>query len=80
LVHYVERTCVDPHGQTLKFAKEISRSVVIQEAQRVGQSILQYKGDHHVADEYRALAREMEERLAALRQPQVVAAAEVVHA
>ncbi len=80
LVHYVERTCVDPHGQTLKFNKEISRSVVIQEAQRVGQSILQYQGDHPVADEYRALAREVEERLAALRQPQAVAVGEVVHA
>ena len=67
LVAYVERTCVDPSGQTLKFATEISRSVVIQEAQRVGKTILQYQGDHHVADEYRALAREMEDRLHRLR-------------
>lgn len=67
LVAYVERTCVDPTGATLKFGTEISRSVVIQEAQRVGKTILQYQGDHPVADEYRALAREMEDRLQRLR-------------
>jgi chromosome partitioning protein len=64
LVDYVARTCTDPLGRTLKFTAEISRSVVIQEAQRMGRTIFQYQGDHPVADEYRALARELEERLA----------------
>jgi chromosome partitioning protein len=64
LVDYVARTCTDPLGRTLKFSAEISRSVVIQEAQRMGRTIFQYQGGHPVADEYRALARELEERLA----------------
>lgn len=67
LVSYVEKACFDAEGRTLKFTTDISRSVVVQEAQRVGKSILQYKGDHPVADEYRALARELEERLLSLR-------------
>lgn len=68
---YVERTCVDPEGNTLKFGTEITRSVVLQEAQRVGKTIFQYQGDHSVADEYRALAKEVEERITKLRTKRV---------
>jgi chromosome partitioning protein len=68
LVAYVERTCVDAQGHTLKFTAEISRSVAIQEAQRVGKTLFQYQPDHPVADEYRAAARELEDRLLALRK------------
>ena len=50
----MERTGVDAAGRTLKFTTEISRSVVVQEAQKLGQTLLQNQGDHHVADEYRA--------------------------
>jgi chromosome partitioning protein len=75
LVAYVERTCVDPQGQTLMFASEITRSVVLQEAQRAGKTIFQYQADHPVADQYRALAVEMEARLAQLSQPKPEAAA-----
>src|SRR6185295_3866358 len=32
LVSYVEKTCVNARGETLKFRHEISRSVVVQEA------------------------------------------------
>jgi cellulose biosynthesis protein BcsQ len=60
----VERSCLDSEGKTFKFQTEISRSVVIQEAQRVGKTIFQYQGDHMVTQEYRQLAREVEERLA----------------
>jgi chromosome partitioning protein len=67
LVAYVERTCVDPQGQTLKFETEITRSVVLQEAQRAGQTLFQYRADHPVAEQYRALAVEMEGRLAQLQ-------------
>lgn len=67
LVAYVERTCIDPAGVTLKFSTEISRSVAVQEAQKAGTTIFQHQGDHPVADEYRALAREFELRLGALR-------------
>jgi cellulose biosynthesis protein BcsQ len=81
LAAYVERTCVDPQGCTLKFRTEISRSVAVQEAQKAGQTILQYQGDHPVADEYRLLAREFEERLALLRQaPPIPLTKEVPHA
>ena len=71
LVGYVAKTCVDATGRSLKFDTEISRSVVIQEAQRAGKSIFQYQGDHPVADEYRKLAREFEERIKTLRSEAV---------
>ncbi len=81
LVAYLERTCVDAQGQSLKFRTEISRSVAVQEAQKVGQTLLQYRGDHPVADEYRTLAREFEERLAFLKQrPPILLTEEVTHA
>jgi cellulose biosynthesis protein BcsQ len=81
LVAYVERTCVDAAGRTLKFSTEISRSVVVQEAQKMGQTILQYQGDHPVADEYRTLAKEFEDRLTVLRQtPPILLTEEVIHA
>ncbi len=67
LVSYVERTCIDPSGRTLKFATEISRSVVVQEAQRLGKTILQYQPTHLVAGEYRELAMEVESRLSGIR-------------
>jgi cellulose biosynthesis protein BcsQ len=82
LVGYVEQSCVDATGRTLKFSTEISRSVVVQEAQRAGQTIMQYQGDHPVADEYRTLAKEFEDRFHRIRQEQAVApkVEEVVHA
>jgi chromosome partitioning protein len=80
LVNYVERTCVDPSGHTLKFKTEITRSVVLQEAQRVGKTIFQYQGDHPVADQYRAVARELEERLRAIRTPTFGAIEETANA
>ena len=81
LVSYVQETCVDHVGKTLKFRTEISRSVVVQEAQRAGQTIMQYQGDHPVADEYRALAKEFEDRLAEIRRhPERAATGEVANA
>ena len=70
LVGYVERTCTTPEGRTLLFSTEITRSVVVQEAQRVGKTVLQYQPGHPIANEYRALAREVETRLEALRSGQ----------
>lgn len=43
----------------LKFNTEISRSVVVQEALKAGQTILQYQGDHPVAAQYLAERRKM---------------------
>jgi chromosome partitioning protein len=79
LVAYVERTCVDADGQSLKFATEISRSVAVQEAQKAGQTLMQHQGDHPVADEYRTLAREFEERLNTRREA-MASTEEVAHA
>jgi chromosome partitioning protein len=82
LLAYVERTCVDPRGATLKFTTEISRSVVVQEAQRMGRTVLQYQPNHAVAGEYRALADEVEQRLAGFRATKthnLTAVQEVVH-
>ena len=81
LVAYVERACADSAGKTYKFATEISRSVVVQEAQRAGKTVMQYQGDHPVADEYRLLAKEFEERLLAIRErPPVQLVEEVANA
>jgi hypothetical protein len=47
----------------------------------MGQTILQYQGDHPVAGEYRTLAKEFEDRLTALRQtPPILLTEEVIHA
>ena len=47
----------------------------------MGQTVMQYRGDHPVADEYRALAREFEDRLSALRTANANSGMkEVVHA
>jgi chromosome partitioning protein len=67
LTGYVERTCSDAEGNTVKFQTEISRCVALQEAQRCGKTLFQYQGDHQVADEYRALAKELEKRISVLR-------------
>ena len=77
----MQETCIDHAGQTLKFRTEIGRTVAVQEAQRAGQTIMQYQGDHPVADEYRAWAKEFEERLAVIRQkPGVAETGEVANA
>jgi cellulose biosynthesis protein BcsQ len=62
---------------------EISQSVVVQEAQRMGQTIMQYQGVHPVADEPRMLAKEFEDRLARISSERLIrltTEAEVVHA
>lgn len=66
LVQYVEESCTSPDGRSLKFSTDISRTVVLQEAQRISQTIFQYNPTHHVVDEYRAVANELEDRIAAL--------------
>ena len=80
LVNYVERTCADVSGQTLKFKTEITRSVVFQEAQWMGKTIFQYQPDHAVADQYRTLVREMEERLDQMRSMESSSIPEVANA
>lgn len=66
LIQYVAESCTDLEGRSLKFSTDISRTVVLQEAQRVAQTIFQYEPLHPVADQYRAVARELEARIAQL--------------
>lgn len=63
LSDYVEKI-FRPDGQkSAKFSTTISRAVVIPKAQKVGKTIFQTNSTHKVTDEYRSLAREIEERL-----------------
>jgi chromosome partitioning protein len=65
LSDYVEQI-FGPDGQkSAKFNTNISRAVVIPKAQKVGKTIFQTNSTHKVTDEYRKVAREIEERLAA---------------
>lgn len=50
----------------LKFETEIARTVVLQEATQIGQTIYQYSPGHEVAEQYLELADEVEERIAKL--------------
>ena len=63
LIQYVEQSCIGHEGQSLKFTTDITRTVVIQEAQRLAKTIFQYDPSHLVADQYRAVAKELEERI-----------------
>ena len=67
LIQYVEQSCVGPDGQSLKFQTDIIRTVTIQEAQRLAKTIFQYDPTHLVAEQYRTVAAELEERIALLR-------------
>jgi chromosome partitioning protein len=65
LSDYVEKI-FGPDGQkSAKFNTTISRAVVIPKAQKVGKTIFQTNSTHKVTDEYRNVAREIEERLSA---------------
>lgn len=61
LVDEVERAAPD-----LQFKTHMPRTVVLQEATKVGQTIVEYAPDHTIADSYRELAKEVEERIAQL--------------
>lgn len=61
----VQDTFMPAEGEhSLKFDTEISRSVVIPQASGRGVTIFEYEPDHAVAEQYRSLAREVEQRLA----------------
>lgn len=69
LTDYVQKEFTTPDGESAKFRTIISRSTVIPSAQRRGKTVFQTNPDHAVADQYRALAAEIEERLARLTGP-----------
>jgi chromosome partitioning protein len=64
LTSYVEETFTIDPTHSLKFITTISRSTAVPQAQRVGKTIIQTEPLHKVADQYRMLARELEERIA----------------
>lgn len=63
LTEYVQTAFTTPDGESAKFRTIISRSTVIPSAQKAGKTVLQTAPQHAVADQYRALATEIEERL-----------------
>ena len=70
LIGYIDEHLVDEQGRTLRFDTSIYLAVAIQEAQRAGTSILEYQPMHAASEQYRALAREVLERIAAAeKQP-----------
>jgi chromosome partitioning protein len=71
LTEYVEKAFTLPTGYCLKFKTEIGRSVVVPEAQKIGQTIFQTEPRHKITDQYRELAREIENRFKVLEQQEV---------
>jgi chromosome partitioning protein len=64
LTLYVEQIFGPDGDKSMKFDGTISRAVVIPKAQKLGKTIFQTNSTHKVAEEYRHLAREIEDRLA----------------
>jgi chromosome partitioning protein len=65
LQEYVHQTFAEAPEFSREYGTIISRAVVIEEAQEVGKTVLQLAPEHKVAHQFRALAHELEERLAA---------------
>jgi chromosome partitioning protein len=63
LIDYVETHLKRPDGSTFKFDTDIHRSVAIQEAQQMGQSIFEYAPESPSAEQYRELAKEVLTRI-----------------
>lgn len=62
LIEYVEKAFSVDGGPSAKFRTTISRSTVVPEAQKATKTVLQTDPSHKVAQQYRALAQEVEER------------------
>ena len=64
LSEFVENTFrVGGAAESMKFQTTIGRSTVIPQTQKVGKTLFETHATHKVTGEYRALAREIEERL-----------------
>lgn len=65
LSEFVENSFrVGESAESVKFKSSIGRSTVIPQTQKVGKTLFETHSTHKVTDEYRALAVEIEERLA----------------
>lgn len=62
LIEYVEQKFTPEGGPSAKFRTTVSRSTVVPEAQKLGKTVFQTDPTHKVAQQYRELAREIEER------------------
>ncbi|MBS1701783.1 MAG: ParA family protein [Armatimonadetes bacterium] len=69
LSDFVEQSFrLDAEGESVKFRTSIGRSTVIPLAQKVGRTVFETNSQHKLTDQYRALAREVEARLAKLER------------
>lgn len=62
LIDYVEKAFSVDGAPSAKFKTTISRSTVVPEAQKLSKTVFQTDPSHKVAQQYRALAQEVEER------------------
>jgi chromosome partitioning protein len=62
LISYVEDKFTVDGKPSAKFRTTISRSTVVPEAQKLGKTVFQTDSNHKVAQQYRELAQEIEER------------------
>lgn len=67
---------VSAGGDSVKFKTSIGRSTVIPQTQKVGKTLFETHSTHKITDEYRSLAKEIEERLAAIEAGKTANAAE----
>jgi chromosome partitioning protein len=75
LIEYVDKTFRFDERNSAKFETVISRSVVVDEAQKAGKTLFETHPEHKLTDQYRSLARELEARLNVLdRSPSPTAA------
>jgi chromosome partitioning protein len=74
LSDFVEQSFrIGENADSVKFKASIGRSTVIPQTQKVGKTLFETHSTHKVTDEYRALALEIEERLARIENPAPVA-------
>lgn len=63
LIAYVDKTFRFSDGSPAKFATDISRSVVVHEAQKVGKTLFETHPTHKLCNQYRKVAAEIEARV-----------------
>jgi len=67
------------NAESVKFKTSIGRSTVIPQTQKVGKTLFETHSTHKVTEEYRALAKEIEERVSKLESQSLQAMGEVVN-
>lgn len=63
LLAYVEKTFAPAPPWMRKYNTTISRATIIPASQRLGKTVFQVEPKHKIADQFRALAREFEDRM-----------------